>query len=139
MCSLPAAKETSLKNPEIGSMSISSSKMTWQCRIQQECIPVGCVPSATVAVSGGVCSGGGLLPGDVCSWRDVCPQGVVSKHALRQTPLRIDRHLLKHNLRNFVGDGNKGISPEKNEVAGNGFWKLSCVTVLRHEKFVSFG
>ena len=71
MCSLPVAKETSLKNPEIGSMSISSSKMTWQCRIQQECIPVGCVPSATVAVSGGVC----LLPGGCQLWTAVSALG----------------------------------------------------------------
>ena len=37
---------------------------------KQECIPVGCVPSATEAVwweGGGVCSRGSLLPGGVCS------------------------------------------------------------------------
>ena len=33
-----------------------------ECRIKQECIPVGCVPSTAVAISRGVCSGG------VCSW-----------------------------------------------------------------------
>ena len=99
---------------------------------KQECIPVGCVPSALAAVFlGGVClvrGGGlllgGLLPGGVCSWGGggwglvlggsgpsrgllpggawswgvpgprgggVCSQGclvpgVVSQHALRQTP-----------------------------------------------------
>ena len=47
---------------------------------RQECIPVGCVPSAAVAVSlgrGGVCLGGwvsawggGCLPGGVCQ---MCP------------------------------------------------------------------
>ena len=35
---------------------------------EQECIPVGCVPSATVAV----CPGGGVFPGA----GDVCPGGV---------------------------------------------------------------
>ena len=44
--------------------------------------------------------GGCLVPGGVCS-------GGVSQHALRQTPpMWTDRHLLKHNLRNFVADGN---------------------------------
>ena len=64
---------------------------------KQECIPVGCVPSAAVAVcsgggegvpapgggEGGVCSGGCLVPG----------RGVVSQHALRQTPLWTDRQV----------------------------------------------
>ena len=41
---------------------------------QQECIPVGCVPSAAVAVSGGV--GVYLVPGG-CTWpRGVCSRGV---------------------------------------------------------------
>ena len=69
---------------------------------KQECIQVGCVPSAAVAVSrgggcllrGGVCSGGVSAPGGlgvysgavcfgggcllpgVCSWGGVCSQGV---------------------------------------------------------------
>ena len=38
---------------------------------KQECIPVGCVPSAAVAVGRGVCPGGG----------GVCPGGI-SQHAL---------------------------------------------------------
>ena len=34
---------------------------------EQECIPVGCVPSAAVAVPGGVClPGGGCLPARGC-------------------------------------------------------------------------
>ena len=41
---------------------------------KQECIPVGCVPSAAVAVSGG--GGGCLLWGCVCSWRDLLQAGV---------------------------------------------------------------
>ena len=68
----------------------------------QECIPVGCLSSAAVAVSHG---GRGLLPGGLL------PGGVVSQHALRQTPLPVDRHTpvkTKSNLRNFVADGNKG-------------------------------
>ena len=43
-----------------------------------ECIPVGCVPSAAVAISrGGVCSGGCLLlgVGSVCSWGVSAPGG----------------------------------------------------------------
>ena len=67
---------------------------------KQECIPVGCVPSATVAVCwGGACSrGGGSAPGGcACSGGGVCScslgggfwsrgVGVVSQHALRQNP-----------------------------------------------------
>ena len=72
---------------------------------QQECIPVGCAPSAAVAI----CWGGGcLLRGMVSAQRGVClrgsvcpggclpegwclpggrlPGGGVSQHALRQTP-----------------------------------------------------
>ena len=40
---------------------------------------------------GGVCSGGGLLLGGACSW------GVVSQHALRQTPQ--ERQLLLRTVR----------------------------------------
>ena len=59
---------------------------TQQIALKQECIPVGCVPSAMAAVSGGVgasrggASRGGVLPG-----------GVVSQHALRQTPPPVNR------------------------------------------------
>ena len=57
---------------------------------KQECIPVGCIPSAAVAIGRGVCLGsclpgsvcpGGFLPG-VSAWgclsaqRGVCPGGV---------------------------------------------------------------
>ena len=48
-------------------------------KIKQECIPVGCVPSAAVAVcwvGGGVCLGGSVKGG-------VCPGGGVSaRHPL---------------------------------------------------------
>ena len=63
--------------------------------LQQESIPVGCVPSAAVAVCWGVCSRGCLPRGE--SARGVSAQGArlpwgclpggVSQHALRQTPL----------------------------------------------------
>ena len=43
---------------------------------KQECIPVGCVPSATVAISGGVLRGGVSAPGGG-AWSEggVCSQG----------------------------------------------------------------
>ena len=45
---------------------------------KQECIPVGCVPSAAVAICWGVCLPmGGSLPGGVCP-RGVCPERGVS-------------------------------------------------------------
>ena len=48
---------------------------------KQECTPVGCIPSAAVAVSGGgglvVCPGGVCL-GDVCL-RGVCPEGCLPR------------------------------------------------------------
>ena len=70
---------------------------------KQEKIPVGCVPSAAVAIRGGVSAQGeGVCPGRVSAWgwgclprRGVClggclprglyPRGCVSQHALRQT------------------------------------------------------
>ena len=50
-------------------------------KFKQECIPVGCVPSAAVAVlrEGGVCPGGVVYPGGVirgCLPRWVCQGGV---------------------------------------------------------------
>ena len=51
-------------------------------KYEQECIPVGCVPSAAVAISGcgGVCpgrflpvGGGDVWPGECLSGRGVCP------------------------------------------------------------------
>ena len=66
--------------------------------VKQECIPVGCIPSATVAV----CWGGGVAPGVVSGPRGFLLQGVpppggclllgvVSQHALRQNPPLVDR------------------------------------------------
>ena len=71
---------------------------------KQECIPVGCVPSAAAAVcwDGGVCLGGVCLP------RGVSTQTGVSQHALRQTrPGQNSWHTLLKILpcRNFVADG----------------------------------
>ena len=68
--------------------------------LQQECIPVGCVPAARrpyarICFRGGLLPGGSALggvpgPGGVCSQGGVCvsaPRGVVvSQHALRQNP-----------------------------------------------------
>ena len=42
------------------------------CSNKQECIPVGCIPSAAVAISWGVSALGG-----VCSWGGVCFLGGV--------------------------------------------------------------
>ena len=50
---------------------------------RQDCIPVGCVPSArwpylpACSAPGGVCSGGCLLPGGVCSRGVSAPRGGV--------------------------------------------------------------
>ena len=63
--------------------------------ISQECIPVGCVPSATVAFSGGVCLGGvcpgrclpregGVYPGGVCP--RCLPRGGCLRGGLEYTP-----------------------------------------------------
>ena len=69
-------------------LNISSNFQKFKVLVKQECIPVGCVPSAAVAI----CLGGGL-PRGVCGGRGVSapgrclPMGVcVSQHALRQTP-----------------------------------------------------
>ena len=48
--------------------------------LRQECIPVGCVPSAAVAV-GGCLPGMGGLPG-VCVSQHALGRGCVSQHAL---------------------------------------------------------
>ena len=53
--------------------------------VTQECIPVGCAPSAAVAVSGG---GGMYARGDVCLEEDVCLGGV------HPPDLEVDTHLL---------------------------------------------
>ena len=69
---------------------------TWKYFNLQECIPVGCIPSATVAILGGLLLGGGSALGGCLLWGcllwggacfgDACSWGVVSQHALRQTP-----------------------------------------------------
>ena len=87
---------------------------------QQDCIPVGCVPPRALTVSpsmlwakwsvcsrgvsapggvsargvsapGGSAPRGCLLLGDVCSRGVSAPRRVVSQHALRQTPLPVNR------------------------------------------------
>ena len=75
----------------------------WLLIFKQECIPVGCVPSAAMAVLGGVCLGGvclgECLSGGVC-WQTLrLGRHLPSRHA--QTPPRpggrhplwTDRHL----------------------------------------------
>ena len=53
--------------------------------LKQECIPVRCVPSATVAVSWGSAWSGGV-PGLGGAWSGGAWSRGVSQHALRQTP-----------------------------------------------------
>ena len=79
--------------------SLRYYSLTWACCnfLKQECIPVGCVPSAAVAVCRGVSAFG---PGGVCFWSRGClllvpgvsafgPGGCVSQHALdRQTGVK---------------------------------------------------
>ena len=58
---------------------------------EQECIPVGCVPSAGVAIcrgDGGVClggsaQGGGVCPGDVCPGVCVCGECLAGGYVCR--------------------------------------------------------
>ena len=72
---------------------------------QQECIPVGCVPSATVAVClRGVPARGGSAPEGLPAPGGVpAPgRGVVSQHALRQTPPPCGQ---SHRCKN-IADGN---------------------------------
>ena len=83
----------------------------FNCSTEQECIPVGCIPSAAVAICwggclprglsarGGVCpGGGGVCPGGICPGRGclsrgvspvgVCPGGVYpSMHWGRHPPV----------------------------------------------------
>ena len=82
--------------------------------VRQECIPVGCVPSAATAVPGGGKFAGGVLPRGGCflGGESVLPGGggwYPSMHWGRPPPWT-DTRLWKHNLRNFVADGNKWIS-----------------------------
>ena len=51
---------------------------------KQECIPVGCVPSAAVAVC----------------WRGVSARGLVSQHALKRIPPPVDR--MTDRCKNFI-------------------------------------
>ena len=89
--------------------------------LQQECIPVGCVPSAAVAARGVVVWAGGCLPGGanggiypreggVCAW--VCvPRGCARGYLpdllspFEQNDWQMPVKILP--CRNFVADGNK--------------------------------
>ena len=50
---------------------------------EQECIPVGCVPSAVVAISGG---GGGVCPGGYLPGGECLPGGCLPGGGVCQTP-----------------------------------------------------
>ena len=59
--------------------------------IQQECIPVGCVPSTAVAISGGggcLPAGGGPAQGVFACKGGVCPREVSASPVDRQTPVK---------------------------------------------------
>ena len=69
---------------------------------KQDCIPVGCVPSAAVAVSCGCLSGG------VSAQGGVCPGGVSAQGGVCQTPLnRITDRCKNITLPQLRADGNK--------------------------------
>ena len=103
-----------------------------QTSVKQECIPVGCIPSATVAVCWGVHLPRGVyLPGECICLGVYLPEGVfvpaggylpgVNLPAQGGVPAwagtpqgagtpppvntMTDRQVYKHNLRNFVADG----------------------------------
>ena len=63
----------------LANISIHGSRQTTNIK-KQECIPVGCVPSAAVAVSGvgGVCLGGCLPRGELSAQGGCLSKGVVS-------------------------------------------------------------
>ena len=83
------------------------SKQQVYCR--QECIPVGCVPSAAVTISGGVCPGvssqgvsaqdrgvclGGCLPGGVSAKGGSAWGGLQHTHTREQNHRRLWKHKL---------------------------------------------
>ena len=70
----------------------------FKLQFKQECIPVGCVSSAAVAVCW---AGVSAQEGGVCPGGEVCLEGRCTP------PLWTDRHLWKHNLSTTtVADGN---------------------------------
>ena len=84
-------KDIILKDEALCTTNLLLYKNRLASQEKQECIPVGCVPSATVAVCRGVPAPGGCLPAPGAGrvpgpGGDVCSRGVVSQHALRQTP-----------------------------------------------------
>ena len=103
-------------------------------RLKQECIPVGCVPSAAVAVCwgeggclcvwGGLCMSRGCLPGGpgrvsaqgMSAWGGVCPRGCLPGGCVCQEGCLPDPLPLWKELQNgvktlpcsnYVADGNK--------------------------------
>ena len=86
------------------------------CFIEQECIPVGCVPSAAVVIS----EGGRCVPIGVFAWGGCTPP-----------PLWTDRHLWKHNLSaTTVADGNErktwtGVTFRKSQLEAVGYHPIT--------------
>ena len=74
--------------------------------LKQECIPVGCVPSAVAAISGGGCASGELvLPGGCASWEVCFWGGGIPACTEVDPPVNRMTDRCKNNLRNFVADG----------------------------------
>ena len=94
---------------------------------KQECIPVGCITSATVAICwggawsqegvhgprgcllwGGLGPGGCLVPGGAWSWGVPAPGGGIPACTEADPPPWTESQIdVKHNRHNFVADGNK--------------------------------
>ena len=115
---------------------------------KQECIPVGFVPSATVAVSSaGGClvpggSGpGGSSPGRGCLVRGgICPGGSAPGGIPACTeadipPVNRMTDRSKHSLRNFVADGNnrKSFQSKAKRPIDTPLTLVSCETTHLHE------
>ena len=84
---------------------------------QQECIPVGCLPSTAVAVSGGGGGGSGqggclpkvgVCPGDVCL-RGVSAQVVSARHTVLPLWTEWQTDVKTLPCRNYVADGKNTI------------------------------
>ena len=105
--------------------------------LQQDCIPVGCIPPACwpylptctalrrgVSAPGGAWSrGGGCL---LWGGRVPGPRGVVSQHALRQTPLLWTE---------FLTHATENITLSQTSLAGGNKWLLTLVhdtSAMRH-------
>ena len=61
---------------------LQSHKCYSEHKYEQECVPVGCVPSTAAAISGVVCQGVGCLPSGVpsCQTPPPTPSGQNDRH-----------------------------------------------------------